>query len=183
MRSGRTAGGRSEASSGAGHGLAAVRKVVVSMPSRKDLGTSHLDPPLAQVTLAARRPDPAWTQRVAPGPDGRQRHLFAVWDLTLEARVVQGVLRISFPYPIVIKGGSNVPHGQELMGMLAYRLVSGHWRVQTGVARMGEEQTVTTAGVVGLNVVTGWQQRKLEWVDVAWLAMRVHVGRQRKGGS
>ena len=41
---------------------------------------------------------------------------------------------------------------------------------------------MTTAGVLGLNVITGWQQRKAEWVDVAWVAMGVHVGRQRKGG-
>ena len=40
---------------------------------------------------------------------------------------------------------------------------------------------MTTVGVLGLNVITGWQGRKAEWVDVAWLAMRVHVGRQRKG--
>ena len=66
--------------------------------------------------------------------------------------------------------------------MFAYRLVSGHWRVQTGVSRIGEAGTVTTAGVFGLNVLTGWEQRRPEWVDVAWLAMRVHVGRQRKMG-
>ena len=119
---------------------------------------------------------------MAPGPDGRQRHLSAVWDVALEARGVQGTLRISFPCPIVVMGGSNLPEGQELVGMFAYRLVSGHWRVQTGVARTWEEGTVTTAWVLGLNVITGWQQRKAEWVDVAWLAMRVHVGRQRKGG-
>ena len=45
------------------------------MPSREDLGTAHLDPPLARVTLAARQPDLAWKQRAAPGPDGRQRHM------------------------------------------------------------------------------------------------------------
>ena len=66
--------------------------------------------------------------------------------------------------------------------MLAYRLVSGHWRVQTGVARTGEAGMVTTARVFGLNVLTGWEQRRPEWVDVAWLAMRVHLGRQRKMG-
>ena len=151
------------------------------MPSREDLGTAHLDPPLDRVTLAPRQPAPAGTQRVAPGPGGRQRHLSAVWDPALEARGVRGTLRISFPFPIVVMGGSNLPEGQELVGMFAYRLVSGHWRVQTGVARAGEEGTVTTAGVLGLNVITGWQKRKTEWVDVASLAMRVHVGRQRKG--
>ena len=67
--------------------------------------------------------------------------------------------------------------------MFAWRLVSGHWRVQTGVARIAEEGTVTTAGVFGLNVVTGWEKRRLEWVDMAWLAMRVHVGRQRRAGG
>ena len=41
---------------------------------------------------------------------------------------------------------------------------------------------MTTAGVFGLNVLTGWEQRRPEWVHVAWLAMRVHVGRQRKMG-
>ena len=66
--------------------------------------------------------------------------------------------------------------------MFAYRLVSGHWRVQTGVSRIGEAGTVTTAGICGLNVLTGWEQRRPEWVDVAWLAMRVHVGRQQKMG-
>ena len=122
-RSGRAAGGHSEANSGAGH---AVREVVVPMPSREDLGTTHLDLLLVQVTLAPRQPDPAWTQRVASGPDGRQRHVSAVWDLALEARGVQGALRISFPCPIVVTGGSHLPEGQELVGMFAYRLVSGH---------------------------------------------------------
>ena len=100
----------------------------------------------------------------------------------LEARGEQGVLRISFPCPILVMGGSNLPEGQELVGMFTYRLVSGHWRVHTGVAQIGEEETVTTAGVLGLNVVTAWEKRWPDWVDAAWLAMRVHVGRQRKGG-
>ena len=95
---------------------------------------------------------------------------------------MQGTLLISFPCPIVVRQGANLPAGQELVGMFAYRLVSGHWRVQTGVARTGEAGGVTTAGVFGLNVLTGWEQRRPEWVDVAWLAMRVHVGRQRKMG-
>ena len=47
--------------------------------------------------------------------------------------------------------------GQVMVGMFAYRLVSGHWRVQTGVARTGEEGTVTTARVLRLNVIMGWQ--------------------------
>ena len=95
---------------------------------------------------------------------------------------MQGTFRISFPCPIVVRGGSNLPARQELVGMFAYRLVSGHWRVQTGVSRIGEEGTLTTAGVFGLIVLTGWEQRRPEWADVAWLAMRVHVGRQRKMG-
>ena len=52
VRSGRTAGGCSEASSGAGRGQAAGREVIVPMLSCKDLGTAHLDPPLARVTPA-----------------------------------------------------------------------------------------------------------------------------------
>ena len=144
--------------------------------------TPTTTPPLDRVTLAARQPDPAWTQQVPPGPDGRQRHLSAVWDMELESRGVQGTLRISFPCPIGLRGGSNLPAGQELVGMFAYRLVSGHWRVQTGVSRIGEAGTVTAASICGLNVLTGWEQRRPEWVDVAWLAMRVHVGRQRKMG-
>ena len=155
---------------------------MVPQPSRDELGEAHTDPPLDRVTLAARQPDPAWTQQVPPGPDGRQRHLSAVWDMELESRGVQGTLRISFPCPIVLRGGSNLPAGQELVGMFAYRLVSGHWRVQTGVSGIGEGGMVTTAGICGLNVLTGWEQRRPEWVDVAWVAMRVHVGRQRKMG-
>ena len=181
VRSGRSGG--SEASTAMGH---VAREVVVPQASRDELGDAHNDPPLDRVTLAARQPDPAWTQQVPPGPDGRQRHLSAVWDMVLESRGVQGTFRISFPCPIVVRGGANLPAGQELgqelVGMFAYRLVSGHWRVQTGVSRIGEEGTVTTAGVFGLNVLTGWEKRRPEWVDVAWLAMRVHVGRQRKMG-
>ena len=159
-----------------------AREVVVPQPSRDELGDAHNDPPLDRVTLAARQPDPAWTQQVPPGPDGRQRHLSAVWDMVLESRGVHGTLRISFPCPIVVRGGANLPAGQELVGMFAYQLASGHWRVRTGVARNGEAGTVTTPGVFGLNVLTGWEHRRVEWVDVAWLAMRVHVGRQRKMG-
>ena len=95
---------------------------------------------------------------------------------------MQAALRISFPCPLVVAGGSNLPEGQEPVGMFAYRLVSRHRRLQTVLSGIGEEGTVTTAGVVGLNVVTGWEQRRPEWVEVAWLPMRVHVGRQRKGG-
>ena len=176
-RSGRSGG--SEASTATGH---VAREVVVPMPSRDELGDAHTDPPLDRVTLAARQPDPAWTQQVPPGPDGRQRHLSATWDMVLESRGVQGTFRISFPCPIVVRGGGNLPAGQKLVGMFAYRLVSGHWRVQAGVSRIGEEGTVSTAGVCFLNVLTGWEQRRPEWADVAWLAMRVHVGRQRKMG-
>ena len=179
LRSGRSGGTGSEASTAAGH---VAREVVVPMPSRDELGEAHTDPPLDRVTLAAKQPDPAWTQQVPPGPDGRQRHLSAVWDMVLKSRRVQGTFRISFPCPIVVTGGANLPAGQELVGMFAYRLVSGHWRVQTGVSRIGEEGTVTTAGGLGLNVLTGWEQRRPEWADVAWLAMRVHVGRHRKMG-
>ena len=118
-----------------------------------------------------------------PGRNGRQWHLSAVWDMVLESRWVQSTLRISFSCPIVVPEGSNLPEGQKLVGLFAYRLVSGHWRVQTGVARIGEEGMVTTAGVFGLNVVTGWDKQRPEWLDVAWLAMRVHVGRQRKLGG
>ena len=138
--------GGSEASTATGH---VAREVVVPQPSRDELGDAHNDPPLDRVTLAARQPDPAWTQQVPPGPDGRQRHLSAVWDMVLESGGVQGTLRISFPCPIVVRGGANLPAGQELVGMFAYRLKSGHWRVQTGVSRIGEAGTVTTAGFLG----------------------------------
>ena len=60
--------GGSEASTGTGH---VAREVVVPMPSRDELGDAHTDPPLDRVTLAARQPDPALTQQVPPGPDGR----------------------------------------------------------------------------------------------------------------
>ena len=100
-----------------------AREVVGPQPSRDELGDAHDDPPLNRVTLAARQPDPASTQQVPPGPDGRQRHLSAVWDMVLESRVVQGTLRISFPCPIVVRGGANLPAGQEPVGMFAYRLV------------------------------------------------------------
>ena len=151
--------GGSEPSTATGH---VAREVVVPMPSRDKLGDAHTDPPLDRVTVAARQPDPAWTQQVPPGPDGRQRHLSAVWDVVLESRGLQGTFRISFPCPIVVRGGANLLAGQELVGMFAYRLVSGHWRVHTGVSRIGEEGTVTTAGVFGLNVLTGWEQRRPE---------------------
>ena len=96
------------------------------MPSHEDLGNAHLNPPLERVNLAPKQPDPAKTQKVPPRPNWRQRHLFALWDMALEAQGVQGTLRISFPCPIVVMGGSNLPEGQELVGMFAYRLVSGH---------------------------------------------------------
>ena len=64
-------------------------------------------------------------------------------------------LRPPLPCPIVVRLGANLPAGQELMGMFAYRLVRGHWRVQTRVSRIGEEGTVTTGGVCLVNVLTG----------------------------
>ena len=107
------------------------------MPSRDDLGETHTEPPLDRVTLAARQLDPVWTQKVPPGPDGRQRHLSAVWDMVSESRGVQGTLRISFTCAIEVTGGSNLPEGQELVGLFAYRLVSGHWRCRPGCRGLG----------------------------------------------
>ena len=69
------------------------------------------------------------------------------------------------------------------MDIFAYRLVSGHWRVQMVVAGIGEKGTVTDASVIQLAAVTGLEQRRADWVDVAWLAMRVHVGRMRGQGG
>ena len=70
-RSGRSAGDRSNASSGVGRGRGAGHEVVIPMPSREDLGTAHLDPPVARVNLAAKHPGVAWQQKVAPGSNGR----------------------------------------------------------------------------------------------------------------
>ena len=105
-RSGGSAGTGSEASTAAGH---VAREAVVPMPSRDDLGEAHTD-----ATLAAMQPDPALTQKVPPGPHGRQRHLTAVWDVVLEFRGVQGTFRVSFRCPIVVTGGSNLPELQVL---------------------------------------------------------------------
>ena len=135
-RSGRTAGGRREANSGAGHGQGAGRGVIIPMPSRHDLGTAHLDPPpLARVALSAGQPEPARQQREAPGLHGRQQHLSAVWDLAVEAQGLQADLHIPFPCPLVIRGGSNLPTGQELLGMFAY--TGGCRRGWRGLGRRG----------------------------------------------
>ena len=174
-------GGSSEANSAAGRGQGAGGGG--DHPHAVPPGLGHRPPrsppppPLAWVTLSARQPDPAQQQRVASGRDKRQRHLSAVWDLAMEAQGVKAFLRIIIPYPLVIKGCSNLPDAQELVGMFAYHLVSGHWWVQTGVAGIGEEGTVTTAGIIGPAVVKGMEKQRPEWVDVAWLAMRIHVGR------
>ena len=40
---------------------------------------------------------------------------------------------------------------------------------------------MTTATVIPLASVLQWDQRRAEWGDVAWLAMRVHAGRATKG--
>ena len=96
---------------------------------------------------------------------------------------MQADLRIPFPCPLVIRGASNLPQGHELVGMFAYQMVSGHWWVHTGVAGIGEEGVVTTAGLIALAAVTGWENWKAEWVDVAWLAMHVHVERMRRKGG
>ena len=83
-------------------------------------------PPLARVTPAARQPEPAWWQSGAPGPDAGHRHLCVPWDLAVETQAVHADLRITFPCSVVIRGGTNMADGQELIGMFAYRLVSGH---------------------------------------------------------
>ena len=96
---------------------------------------------------------------------------------------MQADLRIPFPCLFLIKGGSSLPKGQTLGGMFAYRLACRHWRVQAGVARMGEEGSETLAMVILLASVEGWGQRRAEWADVAWVAMRVHVGKMRGRGG
>ena len=109
--SGRSAFDRSEASSAGGPWVRCRARGGDPLPSRDHLGTAHLDPPVARVTLAAMQPEAAWPQRIAPGTNGRHRHLFAVWELAVEAQGVQANFRIPFPCPLVVKGGSNLPEG------------------------------------------------------------------------
>ena len=180
VRSEYSAGGHSEASSCAGGGHAAGGEVIVPMPFSKDLGTAHLDPPMVRVTLAATQPDQAWTQRVAPGPDGRHSHLCAVWDIASDAQGVQANLRISFPCTLVIGGGYDLPEAQELVGMFAYRLVGGHGGVHIGVARIRELGAANHGS--HRSRVRGHGLGQAEWLDLAWLATGVHVGRQQEGG-
>ena len=92
---------------------------------------------------------------------------------------MQGPLHSPFPCPIFVKGDSVLLQGQTLVGMFAYRLVSGHGQVQTGVAT--GEGALTTAMVILMALVVGWQQRRPEWADVARLAMHVHAGRAPRG--
>ena len=142
-RSGRTAGGGGAQRSKLGCGAWARGRAGGGDPHAVAQGLGHRPPrpppPWPGSPWPPGQPEPTWQHRVAPGPDGRQRHLSAVWDLAVEAQGVQADLRTPFPCPLVIRGGSNMPEGQELVGMFAYRLVSGHWRVQTGVAGIGEE--------------------------------------------
>ena len=50
------------------------------------------------------------------------------------------------------------------------------------MAGQGEgEGSLTTAMVIPLASVVGWSQRKAQWADVAWLAMRVHAGKVARG--
>ena len=122
----RSAGDCSEASAGGGRERGTGRKVVIPMPWREDFGTAQLDHPLARVTLAARQPQPAWQQKVARSPARWEKHVSAVLELVVEAQGVQRDLRIPFPCALLVKGSSNLPEGQAIVGMFAYRLVSEH---------------------------------------------------------
>ena len=44
------------------------RETVIPVPPQDETGTSHIHPPLVRVTLAARHPNLAWQQKVAPAP-------------------------------------------------------------------------------------------------------------------
>ena len=102
----------------------------------------------------------------------------------MEAQGVRGDLSIPFLCPLLVKGGSKLPEGQTTEDMFAQRLVSGQWRVQKGVAGLGEgERSLTSATVIPLATVVGWDQRRAEWANMAWLAMHVHVGKARRGGG
>ena len=141
-RSGRSGG--SKASTATGH---VAREVVVPMPSRDELGDAHTDPPLDRSPWppgSRIRPGPS---RCRPGPMGGRGISVpcGTWSWSPGGA---GHLPHLLPLPHCGQGGgANLPAGQELVGMFAYRLVSVHWRVQTGVSRIGEEGTVTTAGV------------------------------------
>ena len=104
---------RSERSDGSDTGPHAGREVVIPMPTHDDLHTAHTDPPVAHVTLAARQLDPSWQQKVGPSLNKRRKHVFAVWELAVEAQGVQGQLRIPFPRPILVKGGSSCRRGKS----------------------------------------------------------------------
>ena len=93
---------------------------------------------------------------------------------------MQADLRMSFRGPLVIRGVPNY-RGASARGHVCLPACEWALALHTGVAGIGNEGSVTMAGIIETSVFTGWEKRRPEWVDVAWLAMRVHVGRQRKG--
>ena len=153
--------------------------MIVPFPSREDLDNAHLGP------LSG----PGHSGHQAAGSclsakGGWHRHLSAAWDLAVEAQGVQASLCISFRCPHVIQAGSNLPEGLEMVGTFAYGLLSGHEWGQRTPAGIWEEGRVSTAGIIGLIVVTGGRsegQNGWAWHALPCASMRGGSGVARGG--
>ena len=121
MRSGRTAGGRSKASSGAGRAQGAGRVVVILMLLREDLGTAHLHtPPPPGLGHRGRQVAGAYL----PAKGGARARRTAAASFCRVGGGRGGPAGASppphpFPLPPCDPGGSYLPKGQEVMGMCA----------------------------------------------------------------
>ena len=81
-------------------GETAGREVVIPMPSREDLGTAHLDPLVARVTLAAKQPEPAWQQKLATPPPPRRAAEASSSRVGAGRRDIGGASRPPHPLPL-----------------------------------------------------------------------------------
>ena len=99
------------------------------MPSRDELGDAHTDPPWTGSLLPQGSRIWLGPSRCRPGPMGGSGTLVprGTWSWSPEG--CRAPSASPSPAPLWSGGGANLPAGQELVGMFAYRLVSGHWRV------------------------------------------------------
>ena len=134
-------------------------------------------PPITVLSMLRVQPPFAWRLEL-PGWKQARIDLAVTWEVHVETKAVERTpaFRISFRCAINM-AGVQLNDGEQLVGLYAYRLRGGHWKLATAV--LGTQGVAKGQGdlhgVMPISGVRGCGIRMEAHMDHAWLMMWFHA--------
>ena len=110
--------------------------VVVAQPNAQTGATSYppYTPPIIALSMMHVKPPFAWRLKLPGRKRARIDLMAATWEVDVETQVGKNTLAIRILFPCAVHvAGVQLKDGGQLVGLYAYRLGRGHWKLDTAI--------------------------------------------------